>query len=285
MSIQSEEELDLFKTQMHGLIVPQHLANGKVSTHLLKAVLVFFEDNPSMAGNSNKAKLIEDLQKHWRSTSPIGPLKFLYSFSLSITELGIYPAIDPLDSKSHMLNPCIVGQEYYEAATTIPKILPDYKSLQNIIAILGMDEFPGEDKLTVKCTCKIQQFMSQSFQVAQVFTGYEGKLIQLKDTVQSFKDSLSGAHNNLLKLLPTWLVQLRAKAEQLGKEMCGGWKCCWLKIPNMTFLVLFVTLTEMWVTLQVVNMVIGSGKLLLCGKILFSILLGQIPKTLEFPKP
>ncbi|KAI6099573.1 ATP synthase beta subunit, partial [Pisolithus croceorrhizus] len=130
--------------------------------------------------------------------------------SHSIAELGIYPAINPLDSKSHTLDPCIVGQEYYKAATTILKILPDYKSLQNIITILGMDEFLGEDKLTictimlVECTCKIQQFMSQPFQVAQVFTGYEGKLIQLKDTVQSFKDSSSGAHDNLLRLLPTW---------------------------------------------------------------------------------
>ncbi|KAI6095434.1 ATP synthase beta subunit [Pisolithus croceorrhizus] len=100
---------------------------------------------------------------------------------------------------------------------------PDYKSLQNIIAILGMDKFLGEDKLTVERACKIQRFMSQPFQVAQVFTGYEGKLVQFKDTVQSFEDSSSGAHDNLLRLLPTWLIQLRAKAEQLAKEMCGSW--------------------------------------------------------------
>ncbi|KAI6109324.1 ATP synthase beta subunit [Pisolithus croceorrhizus] len=124
--------------------------------------------------------------------------------SHSIAELGIYPAVDPLDPKSRTLDPCIVGQEYYEAATTTPKICPDYKSLQNIIAILGMDKFLGEDKLTVERACKIQRFMSQPFQVAQVFTGYEGKLVQFKDTVQSFEDSSSGAHDNLLRLLPTW---------------------------------------------------------------------------------
>ncbi|KAI6097621.1 putative ATP5B [Pisolithus croceorrhizus] len=113
------------------------------------------------------------------------------ALSHSITELGIYPAVSLLDPKSHTLDPY-------------------YKSLQNIIAILGMDKFLGEDKLT-------------PFQVAQVFTGYEGKLIQFKDTIQSFEDSLSGAHDNLLRLLPTWLIQLRAKAEQLAKEMCGSW--------------------------------------------------------------
>ncbi|KAI6096870.1 ATP synthase beta subunit [Pisolithus croceorrhizus] len=123
--------------------------------------------------------------------------------SHSIAELGIYPAVNPLDPKSHMLDPCI-------AATTILKICPDYKSLQNIITILGMDKFLGEDKLT-------------PFQVAQVFTGYEGKLVQFKDTVQSFENSSSGTHDNLLRLLPTWLIQLRAKAEQLAKEMCGSW--------------------------------------------------------------
>ncbi|KAI6163839.1 P-loop containing nucleoside triphosphate hydrolase protein [Pisolithus thermaeus] len=111
--------------------------------------------------------------------------------SHSIAELGIYPAVNPLDPKSHMLDPY-------------------YKSLQNIITILGMDKFLGEDKLT-------------PFQVAQVFTGYEGKLVQFKDTVQSFENSSSGTHDNLLRLLPTWLIQLRAKAEQLAKEMCGSW--------------------------------------------------------------
>ena len=115
--------------------------------------------------------------------------------SRSIAELGIYPAVDPLDSKSRMLDPRIVGQEHYEIATAVQKILQDYKSLQDIIAILGMDELSEEDKLTVERARKIQRFMSQPFQVAQVFTGYEGKLVSLKDTVRSFKEILSGQHD------------------------------------------------------------------------------------------
>ncbi|KAF8136475.1 ATP2, beta subunit of the F1 sector of mitochondrial F1F0 ATP synthase [Boletus edulis] len=117
--------------------------------------------------------------------------------SRSIAELGIYPAVDPLDSKSRMLDPRIVGQEHYQVATAVQKILQDYKSLQDIIAILGMDELSEEDKLTVERARKIQRFMSQPFQVAQVFTGYEGKLVSLKDTVRSFKEILAGTHDHL----------------------------------------------------------------------------------------
>ena len=136
--------------------------------------------------------------------------------SRSIAELGIYPAVDPLDSKSRMLDPRIVGREHYEVATAVQKILQDYKSLQDIIAILGMDELSEEDKLTVRITIKlhflfmcltvddqverarkIQRFMSQPFQVAQVFTGYEGKLVPLKDTIRSFKEIIQGQHDNL----------------------------------------------------------------------------------------
>ncbi|KAJ3527056.1 hypothetical protein NM688_g8179 [Phlebia brevispora] len=117
--------------------------------------------------------------------------------SRSIAELGIYPAVDPLDSKSRMLDPRIVGKEHYEVATAVQKILQDYKSLQDIIAILGMDELSEEDKLTVERARKIQRFMSQPFQVAQVFTGFEGKLVPLKETIRSFKEILSGAHDSL----------------------------------------------------------------------------------------
>jgi F-type H+-transporting ATPase subunit beta len=142
--------------------------------------------------------------------------------SRGIAELGIYPAVDPLDSKSRMLDPRIVGQEHYDVATAVQKILQDYKSLQDIIAILGMDELSEEDKLTVERARKIQRFMSQPFQVAQVFTGYEGKLVPLKDTVRSFKEILSGAHDSLPEsafYMSGTIEDVKAKAEQLAKEM------------------------------------------------------------------
>ncbi|KAI8868111.1 ATP synthase subunit beta, partial [Ramicandelaber brevisporus] len=117
--------------------------------------------------------------------------------SRSISELGIYPAVDPLDSKSRMLDPRIVGQEHYDIATGVQNILQSYKSLQDIIAILGMDELSEEDKLTVERARKIQRFMSQPFTVAEVFIGMPGKLVPLKDTIRSFKEILDGKHDSL----------------------------------------------------------------------------------------
>ncbi|KAJ1797110.1 atp2, beta subunit of the F1 sector of mitochondrial F1F0 ATP synthase [Coemansia sp. RSA 2399] len=117
--------------------------------------------------------------------------------SRSISELGIYPAVDPLDSKSRMLDPRIVGDEHYGIATGVQRILQSYKSLQDIIAILGMDELSEEDKLTVERARKIQRFMSQPFSVATVFTGFEGKLVPLKETVRSFREILDGKHDGL----------------------------------------------------------------------------------------
>jgi len=114
-----------------------------------------------------------------------------------IAELGIYPAVDPLDSKSRMLDPRIVGDEHYQTATRVQRILQDYKSLQDIIAILGMDELSEEDKLTVERARKIQKFLSQPFVTAQVFTGYQGKLVKLADTIRSFKEVLEGKHDDL----------------------------------------------------------------------------------------
>jgi len=142
--------------------------------------------------------------------------------SRSIAELGIYPAVDPLDSKSRMLDPRIVGKEHYEIATAVQKILQDYKSLQDIIAILGMDELSEEDKLTVERARKIQRFMSQPFAVAQVFTGFEGRLVSLKDTVRSFKEILSGQHDSLPEsafYMVGTIEDVKTKAEQLAKEM------------------------------------------------------------------
>lgn len=114
-----------------------------------------------------------------------------------IAELGIYPAVDPLDSKSRMLDPAIVGKDHYNVATGVQKLLQDYKSLQDIIAILGMDELSEEDKLTVERARKLQRFMSQPFAVAQVFTGIEGKLVPLKDTIRACGEILAGKHDSL----------------------------------------------------------------------------------------
>ena len=107
--------------------------------------------------------------------------------SCAIAELDIYPAVDPLDSTSRIMDPNIVGREHYDIARGVQKILQDYKSLQDILAILGMDELSEEDKLTVSRARKIQCFLSQPFQVAEVFTGHLGKLLPLKETIKGFQ--------------------------------------------------------------------------------------------------
>jgi len=117
--------------------------------------------------------------------------------SRSIAELGIYPAVDPLDSTSRMLDPAIVGTEHYEVARGVQKTLQDLKSLQDIIAILGMDELSEDDKMTVERARKMQRLMSQPFHVAEVFTGTPGKLVNLKDTINSFKSVLNGEYDAL----------------------------------------------------------------------------------------
>ncbi len=114
-----------------------------------------------------------------------------------ISEMGIYPAVDPLDSTSQMLDPKIVGEEHYNTAREVQKILQNYKSLQDIIAILGIDELSEEDKLTVDRARKIQRFLSQPFNVAEVFTGIEGKFVKLEDTIRSFKDLIEGKYDHL----------------------------------------------------------------------------------------
>jgi F-type H+-transporting ATPase subunit beta len=117
--------------------------------------------------------------------------------SRQIAELGIYPAVDPLDSTSRMMDAEIVGKEHYDVARAVQKTLQDYKSLQDIIAILGMDELSEEDKATVYRARKIQKFLSQPFTVAQAFTGFEGKFVPLKESVAGFKDILAGKYDNL----------------------------------------------------------------------------------------
>jgi F-type H+-transporting ATPase subunit beta len=115
----------------------------------------------------------------------------------SIAEKGIYPAVDPLDSTSRMLDPQIVGEEHYQVARSVQQTLQRYKSLQDIIAILGMDELSEEDKLTVARARKIERFLSQPFFVAEVFTGSPGQLVPLEDTIRSFKGLVNGEYDHL----------------------------------------------------------------------------------------
>ena len=115
----------------------------------------------------------------------------------AISELGIYPAVDPLDSTSRILSAEIVGDEHYNIAREVQEILQKYKSLQDIIAILGMDELSEDDKLIVSRARKVQRFMSQPFHVAEVFTNMPGKFVALEDTIRSFKEIIRGDHDDL----------------------------------------------------------------------------------------
>ncbi|KAH4041249.1 ATP synthase subunit beta [Parastagonospora nodorum] len=142
--------------------------------------------------------------------------------SRGISELGIYPAVDPLDSKSRILDPRVIGQEHYDTATRVQQILQEYKSLQDIIAILGMDELSEADKLTVERARKIQRFLSQPFAVAQVFTGIEGQLVDIKETIRSFKAILNGEGDDLPEgafYMVGDLASARAKGEKILAEL------------------------------------------------------------------
>jgi len=141
--------------------------------------------------------------------------------SRGIAELGIYPAVDPLDSNSRMLDPRIVGERHYNLALKTQQILQAYKSLQDIIAILGMDELSEEDKLTVERARKIQRFMSQPFAVAQVFTGIAGRLVPLKDTLNAFEEILDGKHDSIPEsafYMVGGIEDVKAKHEKSVKE-------------------------------------------------------------------
>jgi F-type H+-transporting ATPase subunit beta len=117
--------------------------------------------------------------------------------SRALTEIGIYPAVDPLDSASRILAPQYLGQRHYDAAIGVQRTLQRYKALQDIIAILGMDELSEEDKLVVSRARRLQRFLSQPFFVAQQFTGFEGKYVKLEETVASFERVLSGEFDHL----------------------------------------------------------------------------------------
>ncbi|SNS07541.1 F0F1 ATP synthase subunit beta [Antarctobacter heliothermus] len=139
----------------------------------------------------------------------------------AISELGIYPAVDPLDSNSRLMDPQIVGEEHYQVARDVQGILQRYKSLQDIIAILGMDELSEEDKLTVARARKIQRFLSQPFDVAKVFTGSDGIQVPLADTVSSFKAVVAGEYDHLPEAafyMVGGIDEVIAKAEKLAAE-------------------------------------------------------------------
>ncbi|WP_299926034.1 F0F1 ATP synthase subunit beta [uncultured Pelagimonas sp.] len=139
----------------------------------------------------------------------------------AISELGIYPAVDPLDSSSRLMDPQIVGEEHYNVARDVQGILQRYKSLQDIIAILGMDELSEEDKLTVARARKIQRFLSQPFDVAKVFTGSDGVQVPLEDTISSFKAVVAGEYDHLPEgafYMVGGIDEVLAKAEKLAAE-------------------------------------------------------------------
>ena len=141
--------------------------------------------------------------------------------SRQIAELGIYPAVDPLDSTSRILDPRVLGEEHYNVAREVQKILQTYKSLQDIIAILGMDELSEEDKLVVARARKIQRFLSQPFHVAEVFTGFPGKYVEISDTIKGFKDLCSGKYDDIPEAafyLVGTIDEALEKAKKMAKE-------------------------------------------------------------------
>src|SRR5436305_190824 len=162
----------------------------------------------------------DDLTDPAQATA-VAPLDATTVLSRQIAELGIYPAVDPLDSTSRVLEPRTVGQEHYETARAVQATLQRYKSLQDIIAILGMDELSEEDKLVVSRARKIQRFLSQPFHVAEVFTGIPGKFVQLDDTIRSFKAVVDGEYDHLPEAafyMVGGIEEAVAKAEKLAQE-------------------------------------------------------------------
>ncbi|TEB04234.1 ATP synthase subunit beta [Pelotomaculum schinkii] len=140
--------------------------------------------------------------------------------SRQISELGIYPAVDPLDSTSRILDPLIVGNDHYAVARGVQKVLQRYKELQDIIAILGMEELSDDDKLLVARARKMQRFLSQPFHVAEAFTGRSGVFVSIKDTIRSFKEILDGKHDDLPEDAFFWAGSIEDVVEK-AKELAG----------------------------------------------------------------
>ena len=141
--------------------------------------------------------------------------------SRQIAELGIYPAVDPLDSTSRILDPRTVGDEHYEVAREVQRVLQSYKSLQDIIAILGMEELSEDDKLIVARARKIQRFLSQPFHVAEIFTGMSGVFVDLEDTIKGFKGLVAGEYDDLPEAA-FYMVGKIEDAVEKGKEMAAA---------------------------------------------------------------
>ena len=143
------------------------------------------------------------------------------NLSRAIVELGIYPAVDPLASTSRILDPLVVGEEHYNTAQSVKQILQRYKDLQDIIAILGIDELSDDDKLTVSRARKIQKFLSQPFNVAEAFTGRKGKYVKVADTIRGFKEIVEGKHDAVQErafYMQGAIEDVLEAAEQLNKS-------------------------------------------------------------------
>ncbi|MEA2986679.1 MAG: F-type H+/Na+-transporting ATPase subunit beta, partial [Alphaproteobacteria bacterium] len=140
--------------------------------------------------------------------------------SRSIAEKGIYPAVDPLDSTSRMLSPLVVGEEHYQVARQVQQILQRYKSLQDIIAILGKDELSEDDKIAVARARKIERFLSQPFHVAEVFTGSPGVFVDLADTIRGFKGLCDGKYDHLPEAAFYMVGTIEAAVEK-GKRLAA----------------------------------------------------------------
>ncbi|MBT3532740.1 MAG: F0F1 ATP synthase subunit beta, partial [Rhodospirillaceae bacterium] len=141
--------------------------------------------------------------------------------SRAISEMGIYPAVDPLDSTSRILDPRILGQDHYDTAREVQVILQQYKALQDIIAILGMDELSEDDRLTVSRARKIQRFLSQPFHVAEIFTNTPGVFVSVEDTIRGFKEICSGQHDELPEqafLMVGTIEEAVEKAKRMAAE-------------------------------------------------------------------
>ncbi len=141
--------------------------------------------------------------------------------SRQIAELGIYPAVDPLDSTSRMLDPNVIGEEHYQVARRVQEILQRYKDLQDIIAILGIDELSEDDKIVVSRARKVQRFLSQPFHVAEVFTNTKGEYVKVKDTIRSFKELVDGKHDDLPEqafYMVGTIDNAKEKAERLAAQ-------------------------------------------------------------------
>ena len=142
--------------------------------------------------------------------------------SRQLTEIGIYPAVDPLASSSRILDPRVVGQEHYDVAQGVKKLLQRYKDLEDIIAILGIDELSEEDKLTVARARKIQKFLSQPFHVAEQFTGMKGKYVKIADTVRSFKEIIDGKHDDVSEQAFYMVGTIEEALEKMEKQKTGS---------------------------------------------------------------